>query len=205
MWAEWLRTQLRSRTGHASVDYCPAQPPVYEQSILLHMKAWKNLSHFPNNLEVKIPCACDLFLLSLATSEVNQFLPCMRRWCESMCSWQETQHHPGIHWRIQAREVIARWHWWTDSLQGLHIWVVLLPKIRHVLWWATAQNYNVEKQSVLCTMASNAEMSEQGADCVCVRLWVCVCTGRVCNITCSCFWIAASSLLSTNFPWAVEV
>lgn len=154
-----------------------AQPLVYEQSILLYMKAWKNLFHFPNNLEVKIPWACDLFLLSLATYEVTQFLPCMREWCESRWSWQETQHHhSGIHWRIQAREVIARWHWWSDFFQGLHIWVVLLPKIRHVLWWAAAQNYNVEKQSVLCTMANNAEMFEQGADwCVCVSVPVSVC------------------------------
>ena len=91
--AEWLRIQLRSRTGHASVDYCSAQPLVYEQSILLHIKAWKNLFHFPSNLEVKIPCACDLFLLSLATYEVNQFLPYMREWCEHRWSWQETQHY----------------------------------------------------------------------------------------------------------------
>ena len=139
--AEWLRIQLCSRTGHASVCSYSAQPLMYEQNILLHMKAWKNCFHFLNDLEVKIPYPCDLFLLSLATYKVHQCLPFMKDWCESRWSWHETQnHHSGICCRIQAREVIARWHCWSDSFQGLHIWVVLLPRIKHVLPLAVAQN-----------------------------------------------------------------
>ena len=43
-------------------------------------------------------------------------------------------------------------------LPGLHIWAVLVPGMKHVVRLAAAQNENVEKQSMLYTMANNADM-----------------------------------------------
>lgn len=37
-------------------------------------------------------------------------------------------------------KVVARWHCWSDSFWGLHIWVVRLPSIKHVLRLAAARN-----------------------------------------------------------------
>lgn len=76
--AEWLRIQLCSRADHASVYCLQAQPLIYEQNILLHVKAWKSLVHFLNYFKVQIHHLGDVFPLHFRASNVNQILPFTR-------------------------------------------------------------------------------------------------------------------------------
>lgn len=104
-------------------------------------ESMRNLFHFLDYLKVKIYHTCDLFLLGLETFTVNPFLSHRQ---ENGVKASEA----GVIHSVAALAcaggtgqgmVIARRHCWRDFFQGLHIWVVLLPRIRHVLWLVAAQ------------------------------------------------------------------
>lgn len=121
---EWLRIQLCSRAGHASVYCCSAQSLILWTEHSTTHESKENLFHLLNNLQVKIQHVHNLFLLNIEIFKVNQFLPWTKEQCESRWSWHEMQHCCfGMGWRNQAGMAIARWRCWNDSFQGLHIWL----------------------------------------------------------------------------------
>lgn len=113
-------------------------------------------------------CARDLFLLSLATYKVHQFLLLRQNGVKV----GEAGRKPSITTLGSAGEWGKGGYRQVTPLErclpGLHIWTVLVPGMKHVLRLAAAQNENVEKQSMLYTMANNAEMFR-------AQCWLCVC------------------------------
>lgn len=94
-------------------------------------------------------------------------------------------------------KVRTRWHRRSDSFQGLRIWAAWLPKIKHVLWLAAAQNENVGEAERVLQDANNVKAFR-------VRGWLlctCVCARirRVGNIMGLRFGIIAYGLLNTSY------